>query len=281
MMSDIRWDDLEEDLGSSVSADSPDDLKQIVDEAANMGHWEVCPKCHGTKVFRGYSGRVVGPCRACAGKGGKHYKTDSATRAKSREQRATREMQRIRANQDAVKAAHPDEYQYLLDRVLRWDFARSLIEQAQKRGEWTVNQVAAVQRFMARDAEREEAKVEIDLTKIEELFARAKERGLNRRALRFALDEKAVKLTPSPNKPAIWVTVDGQFVGGIRDGKFSAKGPQPDGLVELLKKVAEDPENMARLYGQRTGVCCCCGLELTNHESIRLGIGPICRSKYF
>lgn len=37
----------------------------------------------------------------------------------------------------------------------------------------------------------------------------------------------------------------------------------------------------AKAYGVRTGVCGCCGRELTNPESIDRGIGPVCASKHF
>lgn len=33
-------------------------------------------------------------------------------------------------------------------------------------------------------------------------------------------------------------------------------------------------------FGRATGVCCCCGRELTNPASIEAGIGPICAAKF-
>lgn len=36
----------------------------------------------------------------------------------------------------------------------------------------------------------------------------------------------------------------------------------------------------AQEWGRATGVCCQCNAELTNPESIALGIGPICRGKF-
>jgi hypothetical protein len=43
------------------------------------------------------------------------------------------------------------------------------------------------------------------------------------------------------------------------------------------KLSLEDAQAFGRLYGW----CCCCGRRLTNEESIELGIGPICRTKWF
>lgn len=36
----------------------------------------------------------------------------------------------------------------------------------------------------------------------------------------------------------------------------------------------------AKAFGRETGICCCCGAELTNPDSIAAGIGPICAAKY-
>lgn len=37
----------------------------------------------------------------------------------------------------------------------------------------------------------------------------------------------------------------------------------------------------AEEYSLRINFCCACGRSLTAEESVRLGIGPICRTKYF
>ncbi len=36
----------------------------------------------------------------------------------------------------------------------------------------------------------------------------------------------------------------------------------------------------AQVWGQRTGVCCQCRARLTNPESRRLGVGPVCRGRF-
>jgi hypothetical protein len=38
-------------------------------------------------------------------------------------------------------------------------------------------------------------------------------------------------------------------------------------------------EKMARAFGELTGHCCVCGKLLTDPESIRNGIGPVCSDK--
>jgi hypothetical protein len=42
-----------------------------------------------------------------------------------------------------------------------------------------------------------------------------------------------------------------------------------------------DAEKVFAEHGHRFGVCCMCGRELTNAESVALGIGPICRGRAF
>lgn len=37
----------------------------------------------------------------------------------------------------------------------------------------------------------------------------------------------------------------------------------------------------AEAYSLKIGHCCCCGKTLTNTKSVTLGIGPVCRKKYF
>lgn len=46
----------------------------------------------------------------------------------------------------------------------------------------------------------------------------------------------------------------------------------------VLAAISADPEALAR-YGQELGVCGRCMRTLTDEESRRLGIGPVCRSK--
>lgn len=49
---------------------------------------------------------------------------------------------------------------------------------------------------------------------------------------------------------------------------------------EVLDKIAVDPQGAMLLYGEELGVCGICGRTLTNEESRRDKIGPICRQKF-
>lgn len=39
--------------------------------------------------------------------------------------------------------------------------------------------------------------------------------------------------------------------------------------------------DQAKEFGDAHGVCVCCARDLTNPESVALGIGPVCRRRYF
>jgi SWI/SNF-related matrix-associated actin-dependent regulator 1 of chromatin subfamily A len=64
---------------------------------------------------------------------------------------------------------------------------------------------------------------------------------------------------------------------GCADSRLKAA---PAFVHAILDTFCANPAAAARLYGQRTGTCCCCGAELTNARSIELGIGPICRGHW-
>ena len=49
---------------------------------------------------------------------------------------------------------------------------------------------------------------------------------------------------------------------------------------DRLREIAADFQGQLEAHGIDTGVCGCCGRELTNPESVRLGIGPFCRQRF-
>lgn len=57
-------------------------------------------------------------------------------------------------------------------------------------------------------------------------------------------------------------------------------GPEEKKLMETLAELLSNLDESIVAYGRETGNCACCGRELTNPESVALGIGPICASKF-
>lgn len=118
-----------------------------------------------------------------------------------------------------------------------------------------------------------------------ELFEKAR-RKQKFPKLRLQLDDgqKVVLSVAGPNAthPGTINVTDGgsfgesTFFGRVtKDGLFEVRTERP-GIKELLQKVATNPAQTAKEYGKLTGICCCCGRELTDPNSIEQGIGPIC-----
>ncbi len=71
------------------------------------------------------------------------------------------------------------------------------------------------------------------------------------------------------------------LVGPTENKLGSARpGQQYIGQFEnLIKRILDDPMAAMKLYGQEIGECGDCGRRLTNEESRKIGIGPICEAK--
>lgn len=50
-------------------------------------------------------------------------------------------------------------------------------------------------------------------------------------------------------------------------------------VADILKEISFDPQSAAENYGLQLGKCGCCQRTLTNPDSIKRGIGPICAEK--
>ena len=112
--------------------------------------------------------------------------------------------------------------------------------------------------------------------------------------IRFAAGDLGLRLGrsgPSSREPgAVNVTSDHRrfderiYYGRIsRAGGFEPNPGRPEAATAIttaLTALAAAPAREARLYGQRFGTCCFCGLELTDGRSIAAGYGPICADKW-
>jgi len=88
----------------------------------------------------------------------------------------------------------------------------------------------------------------------------------------------------SRNPDALYVHSNGTYVGKISNGWFiPIHGLLPTDSTQIateLQEIADDPRGVAIRHGKATGICCCCGRELTDPQSIAAGIGPICADKW-
>jgi hypothetical protein len=293
----VRFDDLET-LNGPVNG--PSALPATLNEVSRGSiHVEDCPKCNGTGHWRGGWSLYGRECFKCKGTGKLSFKTDATTRTKNRAAAAARKTA-IAANAFlAFEAKYPA--------IAAWwnntdfEFALAMKEAVRRYGDLTERQLAAVQRcleaaekrqatFVQRQIEfgkKTEAAPVIRINAVADALARAKEKGIRAPKLRLAgANRSFVLMLASPNGKnagAIYVKdkETDDYYGKILGGKFIRSRDCSEVIEAEIVAACADPEQAAVAYGRRFGICSCCGRELTNALSIKLGIGPICRGKFF
>lgn len=257
---------------------------------------EACTKCRGTGRFVSYSGRVVGQCFACKGKGKFSFKTAPEVRAAGRERAAVKSAkvaQERSAAAAAWRADHATVSAWIDAEAGRFAFAADMRDAIERFGSLTEKQLATCERLAARAAERAATRVAekaaqaaaapaVTVEKIEEAFATAQGNGIKRPKLRLA--DFIFSLAPAAGKNAGAIYVKDRFtkeyLGKIAGGRFFAARECSAEKSAAIVAVAASPMESALAYGKRTGTCAICGAELTNGVSIDRGIGPICATRY-
>lgn len=248
---------------------------------------ERCAKCAGTGRWGYYR---VGQCFACKGKGTIARRTSPEVRAKARDKAAAKKRtaeDRTAATAREWREANPSEAAWLDAKAPTFEFAASLRESLTKWGRLTDGQFAAVRRLIDKDAERaaervtrEAAAPALTIEAIETAFASAREKGIKRPKMKLA----SYVFSPAPahgvNAGAIYVKHGEEYLGKIKDGAFRRSFSCTSEDEKNIVEVASNPREAAIAYGRRTGSCAICSRELTNSESIELGIGPICAARY-
>lgn len=285
-------DDLDDVFGAGpMSAEDIEAGKRLAAAEAARVHTERCPNCRGTGNWRpGY------PCFKCKGSGKLTFKTDAATRAKAADRRAAKADEKriqLQADRKAWIEANADDFAWMNAKQESFDFARSMYDALMQYGSLTERQHATVTRLRLADAERAAArKAEaaareanaptVDVALIEKAFAAAQANGIKRP--KMVLDGLKFSLAPAHgrNAGALYVVrrSDDQYLGKIMGGRFTRVRECDDATEAQIVRIASNPHAEAVAYGQRTGNCCICNRELTNHASIDAGIGPICAEKY-
>jgi hypothetical protein len=292
MFAALDQDPLEEILSAPLRA-TPAPVRPAM-------HEEPCPKCRGTGRFVGWSGRTVGNCFTCKGTGKKMFAQPAAVRADQRAKRQERKARMAAEDAAAFAVAHPDVAAWIAAKAATFGFAASMRDAVAKYGHLTDNQLAACHRCITRDLERQVARASapppitagIDATKIQAAFDKFAEyaRNLgpraNSRAASVRLTVGEIKFKPakatSRNPGAIYVTRGknpGTYLGKIKDGVFTCSAECDPATTAKIVEIAADPLAAAVAHGQVTGNCAICARELTRHDSIERGIGPICASR--
>lgn len=313
--SSCNHDDLDDDLGDIFGGPSaPRTAEEIAQSeafaraafarpvhesrAAAAGHRyeERCPSCRGSGRFVSYSGRTVGDCFKCKGKGKLSFKTSPEQREAGRqaaERAADRKAREIREQVEIFTVEHADDFAWMTAKAGSFDFATSMLEALNKYGALTERQLATVTRLRLADAERTAArKVEaqqraasapvVDAGRIEEAFAHAQTKGVKKPKMILNGFKFSMAPTHGANAGALYVVrvEDDQYLGKIKEGRFMAVRECSTDEQAAVARVVNDPKGEAIAYGQRTGNCCICNRLLTNHASIDAGIGPICAERF-
>lgn len=283
------WDDLERPLEAHELEAGKD-----YGPAEPMNWTENCAKCRGSGKFISWSGRIVGACLACKGAGTKSYRTAPEQRSKTQarsQQAKVNKAQKLAAEAQTWKEANPAEAQWIVAKAPSFGFAQAMADALSRYGALTERQMETVQRLAAQDIERNaaraaekaktvEAAPEISIEPIEKAFAAAQALGKKRPKLKLAGFTFSLAPDHGVNAGAIYVKRGEEYLGKIAQGKLLKVRTCEEVTAAEIVKVAADPKGEAIAYGRRTGNCCICNRELTNKESIEMGIGPICAEKW-
>jgi hypothetical protein len=165
-----------------------------------------------------------------------------------------------------------------LKELVSWNsFAASLVEQYDRKGSLSEKQISSAKSMISKVKEKKTF-ASIDLSGVKSIFDKAHKAI---KTPKFRYDDIVISRAPDhgANKGALYVKINGDYVGKVADGCFKPRNA-PEGTLSKLKAIAKDPLSSAIAYGRKTGQCACCGRELTNHGSIDRGIGPICVEKW-
>jgi hypothetical protein len=249
---------------------------------------ETCTKCRGSGRFVSYTGRILGDCFQCKGKGSKSFAQSADQRARNNANTAARKVRNASASFEAFKVAQPAVAAWL-ETETKFEFAVSLKASVEKFGALTEKQLAAALRCVARNAARDESRAqkiatapELDVSAIADALNRARAKTGKRPKL--FVGGYAFKFAPTTarNPNAIYVRNASTKVyqGAISGGKFYVSREADAGVTDKLVEIARDPKAAAIAHGFDTGICACCGLLLTNKDSVARGIGPICAETF-
>jgi len=282
-----HFSDLEDDLDSAP-------VKENTGQHAKTEQFP-CEHCNGTGLYRGvriHESREH--CFACKGKG--YFKTSQFDRQRARRTAKQRRLNKEAARLEEFSKKHPGILEFLKEASSWSGFAGGILRGLEKYGSLTDKQIAPVyamrEKAEARNAEYEKRKadrnkankLDLDLSKLFDLFHTATGSGLKRPKLVVKPLAISLATARSVNAGCLYLKWDGEYAGKVTpeyelwvNSAFSEERPD---ILAILGKLVDDPLGFAKLYGQETGVCCCCNRELTDPKSIEAGIGPVCQEKW-
>jgi hypothetical protein len=247
-----------------------------------------CKKCNGSGfVTIGWTFTRSATCFACKGKGKLSFRTSPEQRERAKSSVAAKKERDIAQAWNGFVSEQPEVAAWILSSKGTFEFASALEQAVLKWGKLTEKQLAAAQKCLnARKASQEarsaatESAPSVTLESVEKAFQNAKQAGIKYPKLNLDV----FTFSPAPitgnNAGAIYVKSGDQYLGKVMGGKFLKTRDCSDEQQSTIQQVAADPKAAAVAYGKRFGSCSICRRELTNEDSINLGIGPICAGKF-
>lgn len=176
------------------------------------------------------------------------------------------------------------------------EFAKSLISQYARKKMLSPRQAPWVQTLLSRamgEATVAAPAAQVgSFSAVYALFEKAREK-LKFPKIRLMVNGDQVVLALSgknSKQPNVINVTDGRPFGqNIWYGRVAADGAWTKPRVEMvnmsaveaiLKKLGEDPVQVAREYGKLTGACCFCQLPLTDPQSVAAGFGETCAKNF-
>lgn len=171
------------------------------------------------------------------------------------------------------------------------DFAKSLLSKAQAGSRMSQAQVSWVYKLAQDEVEARSAKAPkavsgVDASGILGALTSAYVSGLKRPRLRLTSPDGVAVVVmfmmAGSNAGGAWVTANGELAGKIdANGEYTPRNAQGEELMVFMALSSMASVGSALFaHGQMSSQCGCCGLPLTNPESIARGIGPICAVKF-
>jgi hypothetical protein len=250
-----------------------------------------CPKCRGTGTWRagGRFGTMSsygsgGPCFKCKGTGKLSHKTAPEVRAKAIVSSTNRKAKKAVDAVEAFKVEYPDVWAWMDGST--FPPAVEMLEKLKKYGSLFDSSIDFARRMIAKREASKQAAVErvanapvVDTAPIEAAFAKASS-ILKKPKLRMAGFTISRAKPNSPNAGALYVKTGDQYLGKIMNGKFLSVRECTSEQEAKVLEIARDPKGAAIAYGRLMGNCACCGRQLTDANSVAMGIGPVCAENF-
>ena len=294
-MGNLDFSDLDEDLSGEIiktPAPAANDglMGQTKSEIAGAMFESKCPvrQCNGGKWIAN-TGRMVGPCYKCKGTGIIRTKTNPEVLKKNREDAKAKKVLAAKANiKGAVKflGENPSIDAWFKKKIPTFEFAKSLYDSLIKYGSLTKNQLATVEKMIAKDAQWEADRnkssqvADLEMAGLVEIFANASK---HLKRPRLHIGDLVFTKAPDSGKNAgyLYAKFHDEYVGKISpEGQFLKAWGCDSETIDRIRAISKDPMAAAQAHGHDTGNCSACGRLLTNELSVEIGIGPICRGRW-